>query len=205
MHFYMRLNKLLGITMANPKLIEDFKYLRDHCINVVYAYYTYISLFNEENRDLLTKVASTFFSDIADIMQRDWILQTCKLMDPPSTVRKGVTLENISIKLINEQLDAAGLLSPSIRVLADALLLYGEKIKPARDKRLAHFDREHQINGLVLGATTEQELDQFLQNLQKYCDEAGIAIGLGPLAFGGGGCKGDVLDLLRVLRGSENA
>lgn len=191
--------------MANSKLIEDFKYLRDHCINLVHAYFTYTNLFNDQNRDLLTRVAPTFFSDIAEIMQRDWLLQACKLMDPGSTTKKGVTLENITIKLINEQLDANGLLFPQIKDIAEKLRKYGENIKPARDKRLAHFDREHQVNGLVLGATTENELDQFLANLQDYSDEVGNAIGVGPLSFGSGGCKGDVLDFLKYLREKQNA
>jgi hypothetical protein len=199
------LSSTLGITMTSSKLLEDFKYLRGHCIDLVHAYFTYTRLFNDKNRDLLTKVAPTFFSDIADIMLRDWLLQVCKLMDPPSTTRKGVTIENITIKLINEQLTDNKLLSLEIEDLANKLLIYGEKIKPARDKRLAHFDRDHQVNGLVLGATTESELDQFLVNLQKYCDEVGIAIGLGPLDFGRGGCKGDVLDFLKYLRKMQNA
>ena len=197
----MPLNTALYINMTNPKLIQDFKHLRDHCIKLVHAYYTYTSLFNEENHDLLNVVAPAFFSDISEIMQRDWILQACKLMDPAITVRK---LENLSIKLVNNQLEVEGLLSPSIISLADVLLKYGEKIKPARDKRIVHFDREYQVNGLLLGATTERELDQFLQNLQKYCDEIGIAIGVGALGFGCGCCEGDVIDLLKVLRESQN-
>ncbi len=191
--------------MAHSKLLEDFNYLRDHCISLVQAYFTYTNLFNDENRDLLTKVAPTFFSDIADIMQRDWLLQVCKIMDSPSTNRKGVTLENITIELINQQLNVNGLLSTEIRAIADELLKYGKKIKPARDKRNAHFDRDCQVNGLVLGSTTENELGQFFVNLQAYCDEVGKAIGLGPLDFGCGGCKGDVLDFLRYLRERQNA
>ena len=81
--------------------------------------------------------------------------------------------------------------------------LYGEKIKPARHKRLAHYDRDHQINGITLGETTDSELHEFLLNIQRYCDEAGIAIGVGPLEFSGSGCQGDVLDFLKFLRGNE--
>ena len=81
--------------------------------------------------------------------------------------------------------------------------LYGEKIKPARHKRLAHYDRDHQINGITLGETTDSELIEFLLNIQRYCDEAGIAIGVGPLEFSGSGCQGDVLDFLKFLSGNE--
>ncbi|HEC60060.1 hypothetical protein LCGC14_0584850 [marine sediment metagenome] len=91
--------------MTKSKLISDFKLLRDHCIDLRQNYNTYTQLYNEENRALLSKVAATFFSDIAEIMHRDWILQACKLMDSASTKRNGNVLENITIRLIDEQLE----------------------------------------------------------------------------------------------------
>lgn len=186
--------------MSNSKLIEDFKLLREHCILLRQNYNTYTSLYNEENRDLLDVVAPTFFSDIAEIMHRDWVLQACKLMDPAKTRIRGSELENITIKLINEQLEASGLFGHAISDLSQSIIEYGDKIKPARHKRLAHFDREHQVNNITLGETTEEELHGFLCNIQSYCDEVGNAIGVGPLDYTGSGCKGDVLDLLKYLR-----
>ena len=189
--------------MSNSKLIGDFEHLREHCILLRQNYDTYTDLFNEENRDLLDKVAPTFFSDIAEIMHRDWILQACKLMDPAKSKVEGDTLENITIKLINEQLEANGLFNRTISDLSDKVLEYGTKITPARNKRLAHFDREHQVNNMILGETTEQEFFGFLNNIQSYCDEVGIAIGIGPLDFSGSSCEGDVLDLIKYLRGDR--
>ncbi|MCP5005577.1 MAG: hypothetical protein GY941_16820 [Planctomycetes bacterium] len=189
--------------MNKSKLVSDFELLRDHCILLQQNYNTYTDLYNEENRDLLDKVAPTFFSDIAEIMHRDWILQACKLMDPAKTNVRGNALENITIKLINEQLETGGLLVPCIDELSRKVLSYGEKIKPARHKRLAHFDREHQVNNITLGETTEEELFNFLSDIQNYCNEVGLAIGLGPLDFSSSGCKGDALDLVKYLRNCE--
>lgn len=186
--------------MINPKLTGDFELLREHCILLRQNYNTYTALFNEESCALLDKVAPTFFSDIAEIMHRDWILQACKLMDPAITKIKKKSLENITIKLINEQLQSDNLFSQSIDILSKKIFEYGEKIKPARHKRLTHYDREHQVKNITLGETTEEELSSFLCNIQKYCDEVGIAIGVGPLGFSGSGCKGDVLDFLKYLR-----
>ncbi|MCG8392034.1 MAG: hypothetical protein MI745_03035 [Pseudomonadales bacterium] len=191
--------------MIKSKLVGDFELLRDHCIKLRQNYNTYTQLYNEENRAILSKVAATFFSDIAEIMHRDWILQACKLMDPASTNRKESVLENITINLIDEQLEMCGSSNKKIRDLSRDLLAYGEKIKPARNKRIAHYDREHQVSNITLGITTEEELFGFLHNIQRYCDEVGIAIGLGPLDFTGSGCRGDVLDLLTYLRRKENA
>jgi len=189
--------------MSVSKLVGDFELLREHCILLRQNYNTYTDLYNKENRNLLDKVAPTFFSDIAEIMQRDWILQACKLMDPAKTKIKGSVLENITVKLVNEQLETCGLLNQIINETSQEILKYGDKIKPARHKRLAHFDREHEINNVTLGETTEEELFSFLNNIQTYCDEVGIAVGIGPLDFSGSGCKGDALDLIKYLRGCK--
>ncbi len=186
--------------MGKTKLQNDFVMLRDHCIIIRRDYNTYNDLFFSGSDDLLIKAASTFFNDIAEIMQRDWILQVCKLMDPAVTKRKGTDLENISIDLINSQIENEGLMFQEISCISDSLIEYGKKIVPARNKRLAHLDRDHQISRTVIGATTEEELEVFLENIQKYCDAVGRAIGLGPLDFTDSSCPGDVHDLLRVLR-----
>ena len=167
--------------MNMPKLIEDFKLLRDHCILLRQNYNTYMELFNRDNEALLSEVAATFFSDIAEIMHRDWIIQASKLMDAASTKRKGVVLENITIKLIDDQLEVCGVSNNEIRSLSKKILDYGNKITPARNKRIAHYDREHQISDIMLGATTESELFDFLNHIQEYCNEVGVGIGVGPI------------------------
>lgn len=186
--------------MGKEKLQKDFEMLREHCIIIRRNFNTYNSLFFSGSDHLLIKAASTFFNDLAEIMHRDWILQACKLMDPASTKRKGQIFENISIKLINSQLADEGLMCQEISSLSDSILAYGDKILPARHKRLAHFDRDHRICGVVLGETTEQELEVFLENIQKYCDAVGRTISLGPLDFSSISGPGDVDDLLSVLR-----
>lgn len=182
--------------MDTTKLQQDFSILRDHCVGIRQSYNTYTDLFNKDNESLLTKVAPIFFSDIAEIMQRDWILQFCKIMDKAEMHGK----ENITIDLINKQLENQSLFSSGIEETSKKLIKYGNKLKSARNKRLAHYDREHQINSIVLGETTKQELNDFLVNIQVYCDDVRNAIGSGPLDFTGSGCKGDVLDLLKYLR-----
>lgn len=88
--------------MINSKLVSDFEYLRQQCMLLRQNYNTYTGLYNENNRDLLNKVAPTFFTDIAEIMHRDWVLQACKLMDPAKSYVGEKKLENLTIKLINE-------------------------------------------------------------------------------------------------------
>lgn len=186
--------------MASQKLIDDFCMFRDHCIIIRWDYNTYNHLFFSGVDELLNKTAPVFFNDIAEIMHRDWLLQVCKIMDPSTKKIKGIIYETISIELLNIRLSEKNLLTDQIKKLSSQILAYGDLIKPARNKRIAHFDRDSAVSGIVLGDHDEKSLSDFLANLQQYCDEVGRAIGVGPLDFSASGCKGDVLDLIRVLR-----
>lgn len=181
-------------------LIADFKIFREHCIIIHRDYNTYYDLFFSNSDELLMKVAAHFFNDIAEIMHRDWILQVCKLMDPPVTKVKGEERETISIGLINLRLEEAGILKANIKELSKTLLLYGENLIPARNKRIAHQDKEFAFRDEALGGTTVEELKDFLENIQSYCDEVGRALGIGALDFSFSSGAGDVNDLLEILR-----
>lgn len=187
--------------MTLDKLKGDFEIFRDHCIDIAQKHQDYIDLFDEENKDLLTKIASIFFTDISVIMHTDWILQVCKIMDKAEMFGD----ENITIKLINKQLQSLSKFNSNIENVSKELLKYGNKLKPARNKRLVHSDREHSILEVVLSETTEEELDEFLRNIQSYCDEVGTAIGIGSRCLLPTGCPGDVLAFLKYLKRAEEA
>jgi hypothetical protein len=182
--------------MSHEKLKGDFELFRSHCIEVRHHYNVYVNLFNKESEPVLSKVAATFFTEIAGIMHRDWKLQVCKIMDAAEMHGK----ENITIDLINKQLSDEGLIDSEVHSLSSALKSFGAKVKPARNKRIAHYDRLSQISGSDVGGTTEAELEEFLVKIQEYCDKVGWLVGIGPLDFSGGGCPGDELDLLKCLR-----
>jgi len=182
------------------KLIEDFKALRNICTDIRSNYNTYLYLGLEETSVLLSKVAPAFFAELSEILRRDWLLQVCKLMDVSSTRRKEGILENISINLIVDGLDARGLCTENIRNTAFRLGAYGKKLNVARDKLLAHNDRSHYFLGRPLGDTSEEELNQFIFDLQFFCDSVGTALGEGPLDFSVSACKGDVVDFVLFLR-----
>lgn len=189
----------------SPRLIDDFKQLRE-CLTIVRRdYNTYNALYCHENRGLLTAIAPKFFTDIGEILQRDWILQVVKLMDPAVTDVRGEKRENLTICLVVQQLEDEAILTDEIRKNAKALLDYGEFIKPARHRILAHRDRQCHFEGIAMGATTDDQLYEFIENIQRFSDLVGIQIGVGPLDFSSSGCTGDVYDLLRCLRESRRA
>jgi len=182
------------------KLISDFEQLRECLMIIRRDYNTYAALYCDENRSLLSAIAPTFFTDAAEILQRDWILQTVKLMDPATTKVSGETRENLTIQLLSQQLEAESLLTGDIRDKEKAILEFGEMLKPARNRILAHRDRLSHCEGAGMGATTDAQLSAFIQDIQIYSDLIGNQIGVGPLDFSSSGCKGDVHDLLQHLR-----
>ena len=197
----LALNKCV---MSIPdKLIQDFTALRDILIIIRRDYNTYDSLYRDENQLLLSLVAPTFFSDIAEILNRDWNLLVGKIMDPAETTVKNEKRENLTIRLINAQLKDVGLLSDEIYSVSSSILNYGESLKPARDKLLALFDRDIALSGKELGGTSKEDFDSFLENIQIYSDLVGTQIGVGPLDFSCSSCSGDVYDLLKYLRKGE--
>lgn len=60
------------------------------------------------------------------------------------------------------------------------------------------------MSRIILGETTEYELDNFLNDIQKYCDLVGEILGKGPLDFSCSSCNGDVHDLINVLNTNTN-
>lgn len=188
---------------VSQKLIDDFEQLRECLIAVRRDYNTYNALYCDENKALLTATAPTFFTDIGEILQRDWILQVVKLMDAAVTNVRGEQRENLTIQLVVQQLEREALLTEEIRDKSKAILDYGVLIKPARDRILAHRDRQCHFEGIAMGTTTDEQLYEFIENIQRFADLVGLQIGVGPLDFSSSGSKGDVYDLLRCLRESQ--
>ncbi|GFO76218.1 hypothetical protein BPLS_P3865 [Bathymodiolus platifrons methanotrophic gill symbiont] len=189
--------------LANLK--EDFTYFRDHCIDIRRDFNTYHNLFHPDNFDLLEKISGTFFREINSILIRHWIIGVCNLVDRESTKVKGETCENISINLINAQIkkqfdgDKWRKQIDSITTLTTNITDYGKNLSPARNKFIAHSDKNTYKKGLVLGKTSEKDPDNFIENIQEYCDLVGNLIGVGALDFRCSSCQGDVLDFVCFL------
>ena len=186
------------------KMFEAFRreaeWLRN-CYNI------YIHLYEAdgETDDVLKRTAGWFFWDLNRILIEYIFLQVGKLTDPAQTSVKGGKRDNLTINHIDARLEAQGLLTKQIRCLSKKLLGYGEKVVVARNKLIAHLDRDAVLTGTGLGAHTEEEMVQFYDNLQKYCDAVGNVVGAGPSDFSTQPGSGDVVDLLSALKRSNKA
>lgn len=181
--------------MTNANQIADFKLFRGECIWLRICYNMNSQLFCADTERILTFAGATFFTDINVIMRHYIFQRVCVITDP---VKSGKS-RNLTIKAINANLLEAGLLTENITNLTEELHGYRTLILPARNKLISHLDRDAVLHGGVLGVHTEEQMKDFYENLQEYCDEVGWALGVGPLDFRCTASDGDALHLISVL------
>ena len=187
-------------------LPQDFELFREEAIRLRQCYNTYevilreFEAYDDTTRALVLNRAGWFLNDIMPILRDHFFLIAGRLTDPATTLGR----ENLSVPGLNARLSAEGVFTPDIRDSAIVLETFRNTINSARNRRIAHLDLAAACSPQPLGAHSEEELDAFLENLQLYCDLAGIACGVGPLDFRSTPAKGDARDLMRVLSGREH-
>ncbi len=184
--------------MTQDALQDEFTKLRDQAIWLRQTINTFNYLFDSdpETERILKESASLFFTDLNTMMQEYAVLLVCRLTGPAESFGKA----NLSTQRFTNLMRAKGCLTPEIERLDAALREYGELLKPARDKIIAHSDLEVHVNDITLGAHGEQVMEEFFKNLQAYFDAVGNALGVGPLDFRYTPGPGDVIDLVRKLK-----
>ena len=183
--------------MTNDALQDEFIKLRDQAIWLRQTFNTFNHLFDFglETERVLRASASLFFGDLNTIMQEYTVLLVCRLTGPAESFGKA----NLSTQRFTALLRQRGCITPEIEGLDASLTAYGEFLKPARNKIIAHSDLEVHIEDISLGAHGEEVMVEFFENLQAYFDAAGKAVGVGPLDFRYAPGPGDVIDLIREL------
>ena len=189
--------------MTQDALQDEFIKLRDQAIWLRQTINTFNYLFDSdpETERILRESAGLFFTDLNTMMQEYAVLLVCRLTGPAESFGKA----NLSTQHFTKLMWDRGCLTPEIECLDAALREYGELLKPARDKIVAHSDLEVHVDSIALGAHGEEVMLQFLVDLQAYFDAAGNAVGVGPLDFRHTPGPGDVIDLVRKLKRADNA
>ncbi len=179
----------------------EFIMLRKQAIQLRQTINTFKDLFESgsDTKRILEDSANLFFADLNTIMQEYIILFVCRLTGPAESFRKA----NLSTQRFTMLMHDNGCLTPEIKELDSRLREYGEILKPARDKLIAHSDWETHANPTILGQHEEERAVQFLDDLQAYFDVAGKAVGVGPLDFRNSSAPGDAIDLVKRLQRNE--
>jgi len=176
---------LKTISYTDAKAKEIVERFCGHVHWLIIVRHTYKVLFEDEQRrcqTLMEKTASSFFADLNKILHEYLLLECAKITDWATTLGNDnftvdQLLENICwptdkviveklISLPNENKDIQKELT-SLQAITKEFRTY---IKPARNKLLAHLDREAVLSGLPLGEFPEGEDKRFFEALQKICN-----------------------------------
>jgi hypothetical protein len=210
-------DRLKTISYTDETAQEMVKRFCGHVHWLVRVRNTYKVLFEDEQpscRTLMEKTASSFFADLNRILQEYLLLECAKITDPATTRNN----ENFTVDYL------VGMISwPDDKAILDRLssLPHDDKdilkelkslqattddfrshIVPARNKLLAHSDKEAVLSRRPLGAFPEGKDRTFFEALQKICNIAceacsGTIYGdMSTVVHGGG----DVINLRKTLR-----
>lgn len=193
--------------MATPRHVQmrdTFDAFRQQCEWIQTCFDTNRDLFDsgQARKKLMATTAPGFFQELNIILMENYILQACKITDPPTTrVGKGETRENLTVSNLNGLLGAQGLMTDEIKSSSEALHRYRELILDARNRSISHADKETALSYIELGWHLKSEALAFLDSMHKYCDAIAEAIGAEPLDFRSSSGPGDVADLFKALNG----
>jgi len=180
------------------QLKKDFEWFRSECIKLQNTFNTYQAFFEggDKTDQLLRESAGLFFHDL-----NDWLIQLIYLQMGRLTDRKeSCGKKNLTVKHIIEALESVGRLNNEINKIAESIEDFRKKIIPARNRVFAHLDLDTFRDSITHGELEKNSTNEFFVNLQKFTDEVGIALGIGPLDYSVQVGSGDVIDLLRLLK-----
>ena len=183
---------------------DTFDAFRQQCVWIQTCFDTNRDLFDSglARKKLMASTAPGFFKELNIILMENYILQACKITDPPITrVGKRETRENLTVSNIDGMLSAQGLLTDEIKSYSEALHRYRALIVDARNRSISHPDKETALIYVELGGHLKSEALAFLDYMHKYCHAVSEAIGAEPLDFRSSSGPGDVADLFKALNG----
>ena len=182
---------------------EVFLALRERCMWLDACNTTFQVLYEsgDERKDVMGRTAPAFFMQHNQVLQQHCILQACKLTDP-AEMRGGK--KNLTFDYLNSMLRAAALMTDEIEMLTNEMASYRKLVLESRHWIISHHDLDATMRGEPVGAHEKGDWLAFLDNMCRYTDAVGIALGVGPLDYRAGTGPGDAEDLIRHLRNSLN-
>jgi hypothetical protein len=124
---------------------------------------------NEDATILRERTAPSFFADLNRILHSYLLLDFVKITDPKTSGRKqeqeNFTLDNL-IESINWPQDVL----ERLRSLSGKARAFRRRIRDARNKLLAHADKEIFLTDTTLGEFPEGEDEMFLGTLEEVCN-----------------------------------
>jgi len=185
----------------NPKDVTARKMVKEFCHYVVFLKAIHRigkELFeNDQGRKLMEQTAVSFFKDINNVLVNYFILETAKITDPAVTYNK---YENFTIANMIETINWPESVTRDLERLNHVVKDFRNYVEMARNKLLAHYDKNTFMSGKVLGTFPKGDDEKFMDALEKMCNvlhKASFGTIFGDISVG---MPGDVLDLKKTLK-----
>lgn len=149
---------------------------------------------------ILRKTAGWFFYDYSVISQEYGVVLVHRITEKG---RSGSN-QNLTSDYFADCLRKQGKATSEIDSLHDALQEYARRVIQSRRKLVAHRDKAALTKGIPHSEWPLEEVDKFLQNLNKFCDAVAIQVGVDPLDFLATNAPGDAMDLVRALAKTDS-
>jgi len=150
---------------------------------------------NDETQILMKNTAPSFFSYFNTILINCLFLEFVKITDPVMTgAHENFTVDNL-IKSINWPQNVY----QELKALSEKTKIFKQYAKDARNKLLAHIDKEIFLSNKTLGKFPVGEDERFLEILERICNithEVCFGSILGTISLT---APGDVVNLKRAL------
>lgn len=149
----------------------------------------------EDSRTLMEKTASSFFAHLNTILHNYLLLEFVKITDPPKSGKK----ENFTVDNLVMSIDWPSDIRDKLKARSKTTKGFRNHVLEARNKLLAHTDKQTFLSETTLGGFPQGEDELFLKALEGICDIAhetcfGRIFGQMLLAE-----PGDVIDFKRTL------
>ena len=147
---------------------DEVAAMANFCVHLRSVWRHYEILFEEGElrRNLLHRIAPTFFGDLNQVLIEQLVLQICRLTDPEITM--GRTNLTIDYVVRNADFSAAPGDLARITVLRDSIHQFRSKIVSARNRLIGHLDRDAVMAGMPLGGASGAEWLKFWEDLNEF-------------------------------------
>jgi hypothetical protein len=180
------------------KEVEDFS---DHCAYIRSVFILATRIWRdstETDRKMMEGISPSFFLDLGQVLAEYVILAACRITDPAEDGKN----ENLTLETFVNCFQPDSQTAKQLDALRQQMEQLSKKIRPARNKFIAHADRDAIREGKPLGMASWKEWDEFWTTLKKFVRILNEKTIGKPYEIEIGGVHGDAEMLIKSLRQS---
>jgi hypothetical protein len=192
--------------MTAPTPPTDIELFATDCVFMRSVYRHRDELYEKSNDAeiaLMERTASLFFGDLSEVFRVYLILGVCRMTDPANQGKH----QNLSVEFLLQHHEQDFSSEPNIgnqlKEISDKIIAFGKKLRPVRDKLIAHSDRDTIKAGVPLGGRPKEEWQQYWLDLQAFVNIIYKKVTGIPNFYINGTGTSDADAVLRALKNSS--